>query len=189
MDMKPSSTSSNLINIMAQVALGNRMAFESLYQATSAKLYALALRVLNNQHLAEEVIQEVYVKIWHSADSYEPDKAGVMTWMTAIVRNRCIDLIRAKPDEHQLDEKESFEDWASEDLGPMEKAAHNHETKALMQCMQQLTPLQRQAFALSYFKGLAHEDLANRLGQPLGTIKSWLRRGLASLRRCIGGLS
>jgi RNA polymerase sigma-70 factor, ECF subfamily len=188
MDIKKLHSPEQLSLLIAQVALGNRIAFETLYHATSAKLYAFALRVLNNQAMAEEVIQETFVKVWHSADSYQPEKAGVMTWMTTIVRNRCIDVLRAKPPEEALHDDANFDDWASADLGPMENAASQHETKALMRCMQQLAPLQRQAFALSYFKGLAHEELAAYLVQPLGTVKAWLRRGLATLKVCIGGI-
>jgi len=188
MDIKNVNSPEVLANIMVQVSLRNQAAFESLYQATSAKLFALALRILNNKEQAEDVIQEVYVKVWYIADTYQPEKAAVMTWMTTIVRNRCIDLLRAKPPEQQLNENESFDDWAADDLGPMQQAAAQSETKALLQCMQQLAPLQRQAFALSYFKGLAHEDLASRLAQPLGTVKTWLRRGLETLKNCMEGL-
>lgn len=179
------NTSANLAEMLARTAQGDRQAFERLYQATSAKLFGLALRILASKDLAEEALQDAYVKIWHSADTYQMDKAAVMTWMTVIVRNRCLDLLRASPREQGLKEDESFDDWASDDLGPMEKAASQSDTKALMQCIKQLAPLQRQAFALSYFHGLAHEQLAHQLVQPLGTIKTWLRRGLETLKNCM----
>lgn len=186
MATNPLNTPSDLVEMMARTSQGDRQAFEKLYQATSSKLFGLALRILASRDLAEEALQDAFVKIWHSADTYQTDKAAVMTWMTAIVRNRCLDLLRAAPREHGLNEDESFDDWASDDLGPMEAAATQSDTKALMQCMSQLAPLQRQAFALSYFHGLAHEQLANQLAQPLGTIKTWLRRGLETLRNCMG---
>ena len=178
----------DLAEMLAKVSQGDRAAFEALYQATSAKLFGFALRVLANRDLAEEALQDAFVKVWHSADTYSQEKAAVMTWMTTIVRNRCIDLLRAKPQEQSLNEDESFDDWASDDLGPMEQAASMSETKALMQCLKQLAPLQRQAFVLSYFKGLAHDELATRLVQPLGTVKTWLRRGLETLKNCMGGM-
>ena len=180
------NTPEDLVEMLSRAGQGDRKAFERLYQATSAKLFGLALRILASRDLAEEALQDAFVKIWHSADTYQTDKAAVMTWMTAIVRNRCLDLLRAAPREHGLNEDESFDDWASDDLGPMEAAASQNETKALMQCMQQLAPLQRQAFALSYFHGLAHEQLASQLAQPLGTVKTWLRRGLETLKNCMG---
>lgn len=183
--MKQSSTTADLAEMLAKTAQGDRQAFALLYQSTSAKLFGLALRILASRDLAEEALQDAFVKIWHSADTYKADKAAVMTWMTAIVRNRCLDLLRATPKEQILNENESFDDWASDDFGPMENAAIRSDTKALMQCMKQLAPLQRQAFALSYFHGLAHEQLANQLAQPLGTIKTWLRRGLDTLKNCM----
>lgn len=187
--MTTSSTKSTDLSLMlVKTGQGDRQAFAMLYQATSSKLFALALRILASRDLAEEALQDAYVKIWHSADTYREDKAAVMTWMTAIVRNRCIDLLRASPHEQGLKEDESFDDWASDDLGPMEAAATRNDTKVLLRCMNQLAPLQRQAFALSYFQGLAHEQLAHQLAQPLGTVKTWLRRGLETLKNCMGGL-
>lgn len=177
-----------LIALLANTSLGDRHAFEQLYLATSAKLLGFAMRILLRRDLAEEALQDAFVKIWHSADTYQADKASVMTWMTTIVRNRCLDLLRALPREQVLAEDQSFDDWASDDLGPMEVAATKSDTKALMRCMQVLAPLQRQAFALSYFQGLAHEQLAIQLAQPLGTVKAWLRRGLQSLKNCMGGI-
>lgn len=175
----------DLTEWLAKTSLGDRQAFAMLYQATSAKLFGLAIRILNNRDLAEEALQDAFVKIWHSADTYRPEKAAVITWMTTIVRNRCLDLLRATPHEQGLNEDESFDDWASDDLGPMENAATRNDTKALMQCLKQLAPLHRQAFALSYFHGLAHEQLAVQLAQPLGTVKTWLRRGLETLKNCM----
>ncbi|MBA3695289.1 MAG: sigma-70 family RNA polymerase sigma factor [Methylotenera sp.] len=180
------NTPADLAEMLAKTGQGDRQAFAQLYQATSAKLFGLALRILASRDLAEEALQDAFVKIWHSADTYKADKAAVMTWMTAIVRNRCLDLLRAAPKEQGLNEDESFDDWANDDMGPMETAATRSDTKALMQCMKQLAPLQRQAFALSYFHGLAHEQLALQLAQPLGTVKTWLRRGLETLKNCMG---
>ena len=181
-------TSIDLAEMLAKTGQGDRQAFEMLYQTTSAKLFALALRILGNRDLAEEALQDAFVKIWHSADTYHADKSAVMTWMTTVVRNRCLDLLRSKTSEVSLNEDQSFDDWASDNLGPMDEAATKSETKALLRCMKQLEPLQRQAFALSYFKGLAHEELSAQLAQPLGTVKTWLRRGLTTLKNCMEGL-
>ena len=178
----------DLTKLLLKTGLGDRQAFEKLYGATSAKLFGLAFRILSRRDLAEEALQDAFVKIWHSADTYREEKAAVMTWMTVIVRNRCIDLLRTHVPEEQLDIDASFDDWASDDLTPLEQAATRSETKALLNCMGQLAPLQRQAFALSYFHGLPHEQLAKQLAQPLGTVKTWLRRGLETLKNCMGGL-
>lgn len=175
----------DLAYLLSRVAQGDRSAFSSLYQATSAKLFGLALRILNRRDLAEEALQDAFVNIWHHAINYHQEKAAVMTWMTAIVRNRCLDLLRALPAEQQLGEEQSFDDWASDDLSPLEKATENSESRALLNCMQQLAPMQRQAIALSYFRGLAHDQLAQHLLQPLGTVKTWIRRGLLVLKDCM----
>ncbi len=174
-----------LAELLSRTSLGDRAAFHSLYEATSAKLFGLALRILVRTDLAEEALQDAFVKIWHYADSFNPEKASALTWMTTIVRNRCVDLLRASPNETQLTEEQSFDDWASEDLSPLQAITASSEAKALLNCMGQLSPLQRQAIAMSYFHGLAHEQLAQQLVQPLGTIKTWIRRGLQVLKNCL----
>lgn len=187
--MVTQQSSADLALLLARTGQGDRQAFEALYKATSAKLFGLSLRILQRRDLAEEALQDAFVNIWHHAAGYRPEKAAVTTWMTAIVRNRCLDLLRAMPAERQLAEDQSFDEWASDDLGPMEAAAAGSEARALVDCMKQLGPLQRQAIALSYFHGLAHEQLAQQLTQPLGTIKTWIRRGLQVLKSCMGGIN
>ena len=185
MPKNKSQTPAELSNLLVRVGQGDRQAFAALYQATSAKLFGFALRILSRRDLAEEALQDAFVNIWHHAGSYRQDKASAMTWMTAIVRNRCLDLLRALPAEKQLAEDQSFDEWAADDLGPLELTMANSEAKILLDCMRQLAPLQRQAIALSYFHGMAHEQLSRQLIQPLGTIKTWIRRGLQSLRACM----
>jgi RNA polymerase sigma-70 factor (ECF subfamily) len=179
------NTPAYLAELLARTGLGDRAAFSSLYKATSAKLFGLALRILVRRDLAEEALQDAFVKIWHNADSFNPEKAAALTWMTTIVRNRCLDLLRVSPHETVLAEEQSFDDWASEDLGPLQEITASSEAKALLNCMGELAPLQRQAIAMSYFHGLAHEQLAQQLVQPLGTIKTWIRRGLQVLKNCL----
>ena len=187
--MSQIKTSEELFHLIALSGQGDRAAFQLLYEATSAKLFGLSLRILNRRDLAEEALQESFINIWHHAQNYRPEKAAVMTWMSTIVRNKCFDLLRALPKETQLIDDESMDDWASSDLGPLEKAAEQSETKALLNCMGSLAPLQRQAIALSYFHGMAHEQLALHLAQPLGTVKTWIRRGLQSLKSCLKGVA
>jgi len=179
------NTPQRLAELLYRTGLGDRAAFSSLYEATSAKLFGLALRILVRRDLAEEALQDAFVKIWHNADSFNADKAAAMTWMTTIVRNRCLDLLRAAPHETHINEEQSFDDWASDDLGPLQEISASTEASALLNCMNQLAPLQRQAIAMSYFHGLAHDQLAQQLVQPLGTIKTWIRRGLQVLKNCL----
>lgn len=176
----------DLIELVARCGQGDRKAFTQLYETTSPKLYGVALRMLVRRDLAEEVLQEAYVSIWHHAANYRPDKAAVMTWLTTIVRNRCLDVLRVHPHEVNLEDSDTFDTWASSDLTPLEVATQNSQARALINCMHLLQPMQRQAIALSYFYGLAHEQLSSHLEQPLGTIKTWIRRGLQSLKGCMG---
>lgn len=187
--MKQTKTPEELFHLIALSGQGDRVAFQALYEATSAKLFGLSLRILSRRDLAEEALQDAFINIWHHAQNYRPEKAAVMTWMTTIVRNKCFDLLRAMPKESQLLEEQSMDDWASDDLGPLERATEQSESKALLNCMSTLAPLQRQAIALSYFHGMAHEQLAAHLAQPLGTVKTWIRRGLQSLKSCLQGVS
>ena len=178
-------SSAELSLLLARTSQGDRQAFSKLYEATSAKLFGLAVRILGRRDLAEEALQDAFVSVWHHAGSFNEDKASAMTWMTTIVRNRCLDMLRAMPHEHGLGEDQDFDQWASEDLSPIERAISGQEAHVLLNCMKALAPLQRQAIAMSYFHGLAHEQLAQQLIQPLGTIKTWIRRGLQSLKNCI----
>ena len=185
--MSQIKTSEELFRLIALSGQGDKAAFQDLYDATSSKLFGLSLRILNRRDLAEEALQDAFINIWHHAQNYRPEKAAVMTWMTTIVRNKCFDLLRALPQEAQLIDEASLDDWASNDLGPLEKATEKSESKALLNCMNALAPLQRQAIVLSYFHGMAHEQLAKHLIQPLGTVKTWIRRGLTALKDCLQG--
>lgn len=173
--------------LLYRVGQGDRAAFSQLYEQTSAKLLGVSTRILLRRDLAEEALQDAFVNIWHHAAEYRSEKAAVMTWLTSIVRNKSLDILRAMPHEAELDE-DKFEEWASEDLTPLQIAAQNSDTKALLECMKSLTPIQRQAIAMSYFHGLAHEQLSERLTQPLGTVKTWIRRGLLVLKDCMSGI-
>jgi RNA polymerase sigma-70 factor (ECF subfamily) len=180
------SPGGDLAALLARTALGERAAFAELYRAAGAKLFGFALRILTRRDLAEECLQEAFVSIWRHAGEFRPDRAQPMTWMTTIVRNRALDMLRAAPPEDGLGEEETMEQWAAADLGPLERAVASQEARALMRCLERLAPRQRQAIALGFFHGLAHEELARRLAQPLGTVKTWIRRGLQQLKNCLG---
>lgn len=172
--------------LMARVKMRDRAAFSRLYELASPRLLGFALCVLKSRELAEEALQDAFIRIWNHSVDYQPEKASANTWMTTIVRNRCLDMLRVNLPESSVGEDHLFEEWASEDLTPIELASRNSDARALVNCMKQLAPMQRQAIVLSYFHGLAHDQLAKHLTQPLGTIKSWVRRGLQSLKLCLG---
>lgn len=182
-----------LAGLLQDIALGNRPALRALYDLTVTKLFGLALRITNRRDWAEDVVQESFVSIWHHAGDYRPHVAAPMTWMAAIVRNRALDCLRrqaaarggqpAQPDD-------DLEAWLPDDrAGPADAALASERAAALARCLQRLEPSQRQAIALAYLRDLSHTELAAQLQVPLGTIKSWIRRGLERLRTCLEGLA
>lgn len=177
-----------LFQLLSSSGLGDKVAFNTLYNLTSPKLYSVCLRLTGRSHLAEEALQESFVNIWHHAQNYRPDKSAVMTWMTTIVRNKCFDILRRNPQEDVLINDEFYEQFIDNNFGPQETMSQKMELKALLLCMKNLSPTQRQTIALSYFHGLTHEQLAEHLAQPLGSIKTWLRRGLIALKSCLSGV-
>src|SRR5580765_2091839 len=140
--------------LMAQVALGNQQAFRSLYDATSAKLFAVALRILRNEARAEEVVQDSFVNVWNSAASYQAQLSAPMTWLITIVRNRCLDYIRRdNPGEVTLDD-DLVELIESDAPGPQENLLRSEDAAALNICLRRLDASVRQAIAFAYFQGL-----------------------------------
>ena len=179
-----------MADLLARCALGDRASFEKLYKATSAQLYGLVLRIVKDQDLAHEVLQEAYVKIWNKAGDFRLDKAKPMTWMGTIVRNQAIDLLRRSATQPSGSESVDELHWLADENtpDPQEQASQMQENQALKRCLQHLEGDQRRAMLLAYFNGLTHEELAERLERPLGTVKSWLRRGLQRLKQCLEDL-
>ena len=172
-----------LAQLLSRCATGDRRSFERLYRETSAQLFGLVLRIVKDQNLASDVLQQSYLKIWDHAGDYRPDKAQPMTWMGAIVRNQAIDMIRRNV--HRvtaIDPVDELHRLADDAAGPQEIVAQVQQNRALYECLDQLEEKQPQALLLAYFKGMTHEELARYLDKPLGTVKSWVRRGLLRLR-------
>jgi RNA polymerase sigma-70 factor (ECF subfamily) len=183
----PDALAMRLAELLAQAALKNQRAFADLYQLTAAKLFGVALRILRRQDWAEEVLQECYVNIWNHAGDYAVHKSAPLTWMTSIVRNRCLDWLRRPQQEATGDEYDiAAEAWQDDAPGPMESLLASREAAALVRCMQELDAKQRQSIMLAFFHGLSHSELASHMKQPLGTVKTWVRRGLERLRTCLG---
>lgn len=176
-----------LATLLSRCALGDQQAFERLYRATSSKLFAVALRILRRQDWAEEVLQEAFVNIWNHAPDYASEKAAPLTWMTHIVRNRALDWLRRPQREDTVgDEVQSA--WQDESASLFERLALARDAVALNGCLERLEAKQRQMIALAFWHGLAHSELAQHLQQPIGTVKTWMRRGLAMIRKCLEGL-
>jgi RNA polymerase sigma-70 factor (ECF subfamily) len=182
----PEALAERLAGLLGQCALGNQHAFAEVYALTSAKLFGVALRILRRQDWAEEVLQECYVNIWNHAADYVAARSAPMTWMTSIVRNRSLDWLRRPQSEATGEEYEiAVEAWQDQAPGPMERLAAAGEAAALARCLEQLEARQRQSIVLAFFHGLSHSELAGHMKEPLGTVKTWVRRGLERLKTCL----
>jgi len=182
----PDAFTLRLAELLAQCALKNRISFNDLYKLTAAKLYGVALRILKRPDWAEEVLQECYVNIWNHAGDYRVAKSAPLTWMTSIVRNRCLDWLRRPQTEATGEQYDvAVEAWRDDAPGPMEQLVASNEAAALAQCLRQLDPKQRQSIMLAFFNGLSHSEVARHMNQPLGTVKTWVRRGLERLKSCL----
>ncbi|WP_189407853.1 sigma-70 family RNA polymerase sigma factor [Alteromonas halophila] len=169
-----------LFPLLCNTASGDKNAFAKLYQITSPQLYAVALKMLKKPDLADEATQDAFVKIWHNAGHYQRAKGTVLTWMVSIVRYRALDLMRYHKVRNEVDlEAEAIPDK------PDNAQRFSAEQQKLEECMDELDQSQRQAIQLAYVNGLSHQEVVHHLSSPLGTIKSWIRRGLQSLKRCL----
>jgi RNA polymerase sigma-70 factor, ECF subfamily len=177
-----------LTELMARCALRDQRAFAELYRQTSAKLYGVAIRILRRQDWAEEVLQESFVNIWNHVADYSTSRSAPMTWMTAIVRNRSLDWLR-RPNVERGDEDYDLlvEALPDDAPGPETLLGNSRDARALADCLKQLSGNQRQTIMLAYAHGLSHGELASHLKEPLGTVKTWIRRGLDRLRGCMDG--
>jgi RNA polymerase sigma-70 factor, ECF subfamily len=179
------STPDSLAALLAACGQGDQNAFARLYQVTSAQLFGVAVRILRREDWAEEVLQDCYVSIWSHARSYRPGLSAPMTWMTSIVRNRCLDWLR-RPSLETIDEDgKVIENAMSDTPDPLAELERRADASAIARCLQALEARQRQAIALAFYDGLSHSELASHMRQPLGTVKTWVRRGLLRLKTCL----
>ena len=165
---------------LARCAGGDRTALRVIYDLEAARMAGVAYRILRRRDLAEEVVQDAFVRIWRNAGSFDPARGSGRTWIYAILRNRALSVLR---DESRipLDDGNALPDLADEAA-----LTQLPDTSALRRCLEQLDIKRRKAVILAYAHGLTHGELAGKLGVPLGTVKSWTRRGLLSLQECMG---
>jgi RNA polymerase sigma factor (sigma-70 family) len=169
---------------MPRIAEGDRAALRQLYELTSAKLFAVCLRILSDREESEDVLQEVYVTIWRRADRFDAARASVMTWVSTIARNRAIDRLRARGPlarSESVDELEIAD--GSDSAETLLSAADDR--KRLNHCLGELDKRTETVIRTAFFEGVTYDALAKRMDQPLGTVKSWIRRGLAKLKGCL----
>lgn len=178
---------------LKKTARGDRKAFASLYAATSGHLFAVLLRVLQRRDWAEEALQDCFIRVWQKADTYESNKSAPLTWLLSIARYRALDLLRMKRPEIALPQSEEDDSeltpmiLADERQNPHARAEESQEIDRLRECLETMPPEHRKALMLAYYEGYTHEELAVIMNIPLGTVKSWIRRGLARLRARMQG--
>lgn len=175
-----------LLRAMDGVASGRKDALKTVYDATSAKLFGIILRLVRDREAAEDVLQEVYVKVWNRAGRFNAERASPITWLATIARNSAIDHLR-RTGRRAEDPGDMLPDVADDAANADEMLCSAEDKAALARCMEELKPDHRRCIRLAYFDGLTHSQLAERLGMPLGTMKSWVRRGLLGLKGCLGG--
>ena len=192
-----SDRSAALAGTLGRVALGDRAAFATLYQATSAHLVGVIVRINSDRAQAEDLLQDIYVNIWRAAQGFDAARAQPMTWLTSIARNRAIDSLRRRKTEvvtasvhlRGNDDDEDTDLLAtlpSDAAGPLELLLQAAQQREVTDCVQALSAEQQQCIALAYYQGLSHSEVAAQMAQPLGTVKSWVRRALIALKGCLG---
>ena len=188
-----SERSRELSRLLSRAGLGDRAAFATLYERTSSHLFAVVLRINRDRSQAEDILQEVYVSVWRAAQGFDAAQSQPLTWLTSIARNRAIDSLRRAQTQPQFDSRshandedsDVYDDKADHAPGPLELLSQASDARALGECMAVLSAPQRQSVALAFYDGLSHAEVAERMHQPLGTVKSWVRRALMSLKTCL----
>lgn len=187
--MNAESPDTQLIALIDRVAQADESALRELYELTSSKLYGVAVRVVTNRSWAEDVLQEAFINIWRIAGDYKASLSPPMAWMCLIVRSRGLDFLRRRTSE-RADAALELDDVMAETVegdspNPMDTALASEQAWALHQCLSQLDNKQREVVSLAYMRDLSHGELAEQLKLPLGTVKTWIRRGLEQLRGCM----
>ena len=175
--------SAALMRQLQAVAGGDQAAFAALYRLTSGKLFSVCLQMLHERGDAEDALQEVYVRVWHRADSFDPVQAAAMTWLITLARNQCIDRLRRRR-EAPLDDV-AAESLVDPDPEPSLQSEASEDRRRLEHCLGTLAYQQKHAIRAAFFSGATYNQLADRCGVPLATMKSWIRRSLIRLRACL----
>lgn len=176
----PDSAAQNVL--LQACGTGNRLAFDALYRTTSAKLFGICLYYLSNHAEAEEVLQEIYTSVWLKASTFDPALSSAGTWMASIARHKAIDRRRAR---HAHEPLETVAEWPAQDT-MLDSVERDHQGSALERCLSTLEEDQQRYIRVAFFEGYSYAEMAERHNVPLGTVKSWIRRGLLRLRVCLG---
>jgi RNA polymerase sigma-70 factor, ECF subfamily len=168
--------------LLQRCAAGDGVAFRTLYDRWNARLYGIALRITRQPSLAADAMHDAFVQVWEQARRFDPARGSSEAWMIGLVRYRSLDIVRRQTREVPGYEAEEREDESPDALSRLVSTA---EGAALQRCLQQLEAERRRLVVMAFVDGLSHSELAERLRVPLGTVKSWIRRSLLSLRECL----
>jgi len=204
--LPPEPTPPELTALLARIAREDAAALRTLYDLTATKLFGVAIRILVKREWAEEVLQDAFINIWRYAGDYRENIAAPLTWMSTIVRNRALDFLRRQKNERAAsavradagdiagpamslaESGDTLEEWLpGDETDPADSALLSEAARQLALCMKRLDANQRQAVALAYLRDQSHAEIAQTLAVPLGTVKSWVRRGLEKLKLCMEG--
>lgn len=175
-----------LRRLLSEIAARDEAALRALYDLTAPKLFGIILRIQRDRSLAEDVLQDVYLKVWQAAGSYAPEAGAPLPWLCAVARHRAIDGIRRKG-EVQGPVSEDGEDWLERLADPRAGEGVLLDRGALRACLARLDATQAECVVLAYCEGWSREELARRHDRPVNTIKTWLHRALAALKGCLEG--
>jgi RNA polymerase sigma-70 factor (ECF subfamily) len=179
----------DLVSLVELVATGDQSAIAALYDATNRLIYSLILRVLGDVSSAEEVLIDVYTQVWRQAASYDANRGAPLAWMATIARSRAIDRLRSGwQDQRRKESLDVLGDAPTSDANPEEMTAASERQKFVRDALNLLTPEQREVIELAYYSGLSHSEIAEKLKQPLGTVKTRTRLGMMKLREALSPL-
>lgn len=170
---------------LGRIPGGDRSALQTVYRLTSAKLFGVVLRILDERGEAEDVLQEVYVTVWRKAADFDPNRASPMTWLIAIARNRAIDRLRATRQSRRMEPIDQVAGLADSAVAADNALESAQDHAKLHGCLDGLADHERTALRGAFFDGNTYEDLAAGMNVPLGTMKSWIRRAMIKLKSCL----
>lgn len=174
-----------LADLIARVATGDRGAFRALFELVRAPLFGICVRMLRNRGEAEEVLQDVFVRVWQHAAGFRGGGAHPMAWLRAIARNRCLEIVRRRGVDDGEWDSDAAEGIADDNPTPEQHSLRASDQRSVFDCLSALDPAERQAIELAFYDGFSYAETAHRLARPVGTVKSQIRRGLARLKRCL----
>jgi RNA polymerase sigma-70 factor, ECF subfamily len=176
----------SLTELLSRSAQGDSVALRTLYDHTAPQLFAVLLRIIQRSDLAQEALQDVFISIWRNASAYSAQRGRPMSWMISIARYRAIDVRRSsKHDDATRDLSQVEEVIAAQDADVIEQVDLAVDAQRLSDCMERLSPEQDKCIRLAFLDGLSHEEISRKVSSPMGTVKSWVRRGLRVLKDCL----